>query len=73
MKTRNLAQSRARNDPINRHIHGYSFCYFEDEDGAQDMISPYSLHQILNSYTPRMRKRVKKLKKSKDSQIVLSR
>ena len=73
MKTRNLTQSRARNDPINRQIHGYSFRDFEDEDGIQDVISPYSLDQILISNTPRTWKRVKKLNKSKDSQIVVSR
>ena len=66
MKTRNLTQSRARNDPINRRD-------FEDEDDLQDMISPYSLDQILISNTPRTRKRVKKLMKSKDSLIVVSR
>ena len=63
----NLTQSRARNDPINRRIHSYSFRDFEDEDGVQDVISPYSLDQILISNTPRTQKRVKKLKKSKDS------
>ena len=72
MKTCNQTQSHARNDPINRWIHGYSFCDFEDDDVIQDVISPYSLDQILISNTPRMRKRVKKLKKSKDSQIVVS-
>ena len=41
--------------------------------GIQDVISPYSLDQFLISYTPRTRKRVKKLKKSKDSWIVVSR
>ena len=55
MKTHNLTQSRARNDPINRRIHGYSFRDFEDKDDIQDMISPYSLDQILISNTPRMR------------------
>ena len=73
MKTRNLTQSRAQNDPINRQIHGFSFPDFEDEDGIQDVISPYSLDQILISNTPRTWKRVKKQKKSKDSQIVVSR
>ena len=73
MKKRNLTQSRARNDPINRWIHGYSFRDFKDKDDIQDVISPYSVDQILISNTPRMRKRVKKLKKSKDSQIVVSR
>ena len=67
MKTRNLTQSRARNDPINHQIHSFSFCDFEDEDGIQNVISPYSLDQFLISNTPRTRKRVKKLKKSKDS------
>ena len=63
MKTRNLTQSRARNDPINRRMHGYSFRNFEDEDGIQDVISN----------TPRRRKRVKKVKKSKEYKIVVSR
>ena len=53
MKTRSLTQSRARNDPINCRIHGFSFRDFEDEDGVQDVISPYSLVQILISNTPR--------------------
>ena len=73
MKTRNLTQSRARNDLINRHIHGFSFRDFEDEDGIQDVISTCSLDQFLISNTPRTRKRVKKVKKSKDSHIVVSR
>ena len=37
------------------------------------MISPYSLDQFLISNTPQTRKRVKKVKKSKDSQIGVSR
>ena len=41
--------------------------------GIQDVISPYSLDQFLISNAPRTRKRVKKAKKSKDSQIVVSR
>ena len=73
MKTLNLTQIRARNDPINRQIHGFSFHNFIDEVGIQDVISRYSLDQFLISNTPRMRKRVKKVKKSKDSQIVVSR
>ena len=73
MKTRNITQNRARNDPINRQIHGFSFRDFEDKDGIQDVISPYSLDQFLISSTPQTRKRVKKVKKSKDSQIVVSR
>ena len=72
MKTRNLTQSRARNDPINRRIHGFSFRNFEDEDDIQDMISPYSLNQFFISNTPQTRKRVKKGKKSNDSRIVVS-
>ena len=72
MKTRNLTQSRARNDTINGRIHDFSFRDFEDEDGIQDMISPYALDQFLISNTPRTQKRVKKVKKSKDSQIVVS-
>ena len=73
MKTRNLTQSRAQNDPINRQINGFSFRDFEDKDDIDDVISPYSFNLILISNTPRRRKRVKKLKKSKDSQIVVSR
>ena len=73
MKTRNLTQSHARNDLINWWIHGYSFRDFEDEYGVQDVISPYSFDQIPISNTPQTWKRVKKLKKSKDSQIVVSR
>ena len=72
MKTCNLTQSRAQNDPINRRIHG-SFRDFKDKDGVQDVISSYSLDQILISNTPRTRKWVRKLKKSKDSQILVSR
>ena len=73
MKTCNLTRSRARNDPINRRIHDFSFRDFEDKDDIQDVISPYSLDQFLISSTPRTRKCVKKVKKSKDSQIVVSR
>ena len=73
MQTRNITQSRARNVPINCRIHGYSFRDFEDKDDIQDVISPYSLDQILISNTPQTQKRVKKLKKSKDSKIVVSR
>ena len=39
----------------------------------QDVISPYSLDQFLLSNTPQMRKHVKKVKKSKESRIVVSR
>ena len=73
MKTHNLTQSRARNDPINRRIHGFSFRSFEDKDGIQDVISPYSLDQFLISNTPWTRKRIKNAKKSKDSRIAVSR
>ena len=73
MKTHNLTQSRVRNDPINRQIHGFSFRDFENEDGVQDVLSPYSFTQVLISNTPRMWKLFKKLKKSKDSQNVVSR
>ena len=73
MKTRNLTQSSTRNDPINHRIHGFSFRDFEDEDDIQDVISPYSLDQFLISNTPRTRNHVKKVKKSKKSQIVVSR
>ena len=41
--------------------------------GIQDVISPYSLNQFLISNTPRMQKHVNKVKKSKDSRIVVSR
>ena len=67
MKTRNLTQIYARNDPINHRIHDFLFRDFEDEDGIQDVISPYSIDQFLISNTPRTRKRVKKVKKLKDS------
>ena len=73
MKIRNPTQSCTRNDPINRRIHGFSFRDFENDDDIQDMISPNSVDQFLISCTPRMRKWVNKLKKSKDSQIVVSR
>ena len=73
MKTRNLTQSRDRNDRINRRIHGYSFRDLEDEDGIQDIISSYSFDQFLISNTSRMRKHIKKAKKSKDSEIMVSR
>ena len=56
MTTRNLTQSRARNDPINHQSHGFSFRDFENEDGIQDVISPNSFDQILISCTPRTRK-----------------
>ena len=46
---------------------------FEDEDGIQDVISPYSVNQFMISNTPRTQKRVKKGKKSNDSRIVVSR
>ena len=52
MKTGNLTQSHAQNNPINRWIHGYSFRDFEDKDDVQDVISPYSFDQILISNTP---------------------
>ena len=67
MNTCNLTQSRARNDPINRQIHGFSFRDFEDEDDVQDVISPYSLDQFSTSNAPRMRKCVKNAKKSNDA------
>ena len=72
MKTRNLTQSSLRNDPINRRIHDYSFHDFEDEDGIQDVISPYPLDQFSISNTPRMWKHVKKGKKFIDALIVVS-
>ena len=55
MKTRNLTQSSLRNDPINRRMHGFSFCIFEDEIEVQDVISPLSFDQILISSIPSMR------------------
>ena len=73
MKTHNLTKSGAQNDSINRRIYGYSFRNFKDEDGIQDVISPYFFDEILISNTSQTRKWVKKLKKSKDSQIVVSR
>ena len=60
MKTRNLTQNLARNDPINH-------WFMAIQSAIQDVISPYSLDQFLISNTPRTRKRVKKQKKSKDS------
>ena len=41
--------------------------------GIQDVISPYSFDQFLISNAPRMRKHVKKAKKSNDSRSVVSR
>ena len=73
MKTRNLTQSRAWNDPINRRMHGYSFRDFEDKDDVQDVVSLYSLDQFAISNTLQMRKHVKKGKKSNDAWIVVSR
>ena len=73
MKTGNLTQSHARNDPINRRMHGYSFRDFEDEDGIQDVISPYSFDQFFISNALRTWKCVKNAKKSIDSLIVVSR
>ena len=73
MKTHNLTQSSPQNDQINHRMHDFSFRDFEDEDGIQDVISPYPLDQFLISNTPRMWKRVKKGKKWIDSQIVVSR
>ena len=73
MKTRNLTQSSPRNDPVNHRIHGFLFRDFIDEDGVQDVISPYPLNQFSISSTPRTWKRVKKGKKSTDSRIVVSR
>ena len=32
MKTRNLTQISLRNDPINRHMHGFLFRVSEDEN-----------------------------------------
>ena len=73
MKTRNLTQSRTRNDPINHRIHGFSFRNVEDKDGIQDVISPYSLNEFLISNSSQTQKYAKKLNKPKDSQIVESR
>ena len=60
MTTRNLTQSSIRNDPINRRMHGFSFRDFEDEDGVQDVISPYPLDQFSISNTSRMQKHARK-------------
>ena len=73
MNIYNLTQSHTQNDPINHWIHGFLFCDFKDEDGVQNVISPYSLDQFLISNTPQTRKRVKKVNKLKDSQNVVSR
>ena len=67
MKTLNLTQSRLRNDPISRRMHGFSFCVFEDKDRVQDVISPHCFNQILILDAPRTRKRVKKRYKSMDA------
>ena len=67
MKTCNLTQSCAQNDPINRWIHGFSFHNFEDKDGVEDLISPYPLDQFSISNAPQTRKCVKKRKKSSDA------
>ena len=72
MKTRNLTQISLRNDPINRQMHGFSLRDFEDEDGVQDVISPYPLDQFLISSTPQTQKCVKKGKKLIDAWIVIS-
>ena len=72
MKTRNLTQSSLRNDPINRRIHGFSFCDFEDKDGVQDVISPLSFDQFSISNAPRTRKCIKNAKESIDAWIVVS-
>ena len=65
MKTHNLTQISLRNDRINRRMHGFSFCIFEDEVEVQDVISPRSLDQILISSIPWTWKRVKNMKKIK--------
>ena len=67
MKTCNLTQSSLRNDPINFWMHGYSFRNFEDEDGVQDVISPYPLDQFSISNAPRRRKCAKKRNKLMDT------
>ena len=54
-------------------MHGFSFRVFKDEDGIQDVISPYPLDQFSISNTPRMREQVKKGKKLIGSRIVVSR
>ena len=72
MKTRNLTQISLQNDPINRRIHGFSFCDFEDEDDVEDMISPLSFDQFLISNAPQTRKCVKNANESYDSLIVVS-
>ena len=73
MKTRNLTQSSLWNDPINRRMHGFSFRVFEDKIEVQDVISPWSLDEILISSTPWTQKWVKNAKKSNDTLIVVSR
>ena len=73
MKTSNLTQISPRNDPINHRIHDFSFREFEDEDGVQDVISPYPLDQFSISNTPWTRKRVKNANKSIDAWIAVSR
>ena len=73
MKTRNLTQSSLRNDPINRRMHGFSFCIFKDKIEVQDVLSPRSLDQIPISSTPWTQKRVKNARKLIGSRIVVSR
>ena len=63
MKKCYLTQSRARNDTVNRRIHGFSFHDFEGEDDVQDVISPYPFNQFSISNAPRTKKQVKKGKK----------
>ena len=58
MKTHNLTQSLAQNDPINRRIQVSSFRDFENKVCVQDVISYNSLNQFLISNTPWARKRV---------------
>ena len=71
MKTHNLTQISLQNDPINRRMHGFSFCIFVDKIEVQDMISPLSLSldQIPISSAPRMRKSIKNAMKSNGTRI----
>ena len=51
MKTRFLTQDSARIDPIPCWIKGFSFMNSKTIVGVQELISPYSLNEILLSNT----------------------
>ena len=70
MKSRNLTQSRLRNDPINRWMQDFSFRIFEDESGVQDVISSFSFDRSLISSIQLKRKRVKNTMKQTTHDLV---